>query len=117
MTWQPELIETQRLLFSRAAFLKTELRLFFCLENDQTPTHVMQLKDVASFYHNLQTGTEIRISDWKEHGSFGWWLPPNDPHHSIKISSIDPKHGVLLVLAKHVEYRYADVEEAINWPG
>jgi hypothetical protein len=105
MTWQPELVETQRLLFSRAAFLKTELRLFFCLENGQTPTHVMQLKEVVSFYHNLQTGNEIRISDWNQHGSFGWWLPPNDPHHSIKISSIDPNHGVLPVSVELVSGR------------
>lgn len=113
----PELSDTQRLWFTRAGFLKSEFRLYFRLENDQFPTHVMLLKGVASFYHNLQIETEIRISVWTEHGSFGWWLPPNDPHHSIKISSINPNHGSLLALAKQVEYGLAGADEAHNWPG
>ncbi|MBL8872351.1 MAG: hypothetical protein JNK90_21430 [Planctomycetaceae bacterium] len=117
MFWHPEFADTQRLWFTRAAFLKSELRLYLRLENDQVSTHVIYLKEVAAFYHNLQIETEIRISDWTEHGSFGWWLPLNDPHHSIKISSINPNHGCLLALAKQVEYGFASVDEAHNWPG
>ena len=117
MTWDPALAETRRLLFVRVGFKRREVRLFLHADGDTSPKYVIQLDEVASFYHNLQAGAEIRITDSPEHGSFGWWLPPNDPHRSIQVSRVGNEREFFLALAKRVEYRLAGSAEAINWPG
>jgi hypothetical protein len=117
MMWQPALAETRRLIFLRTGFLRGEVRMFFRLDDDVSPEHVIQMNEVASFFDNLQRGAEVRISDWPEHGSFGYWLPPNNPHHSIKVSGVEDGAGFFLALAKQVEFRLASRDEALNWPG
>jgi hypothetical protein len=117
MTWDPTLAETQRLLFVRIGFKRGEVRVFLHAEGDTSPKHIIQLEEVASFFHNLQAGAEIRITVRPEHGSFGWWLPPDDPHRSIKLSRIGNECEIFLALAKRVEYRFAGGAEALNWPG
>ncbi|HKB40227.1 MAG TPA: hypothetical protein VKD72_27605 [Gemmataceae bacterium] len=117
MTWLPALAETRRLLLARVGFLRGEVRLFLRSEEGGSPTYVLRLAEVASFYDSLQRGAEVRISDWPTHGSFGWWLSADDPHHSVKVSGVGDRAGVFLALAKRVEYRVADQDEALNWPG
>ena len=107
MTWQPAIAERQRLILVRIGFLRGEVRLFLLSEEDAVPRHVIQMNEVASFYDSLQRGAEIRISDLPEHGSFGWWLPPGNSHHSIKVSGVNDASGFFLALAKQVEYRFA----------
>jgi hypothetical protein len=117
MTWDLTLVETRRLLFVHLGFKRGEVRLFLHAEGDTSPKHVIQLNEVASFFHSLQAGAEIRITERPEHGSFGWWLPPDDPHRSIKVSSVRNEREFFLALAKRVEYRFAGSAEAFNWPG
>jgi hypothetical protein len=117
MTWDPALAKTRQFLFVRVGFKLGEVRLFLHAEGDTSPKHVIQLDEVASFYHNLQAGAEIRITEWPEHGSFGFWLPPDDPHRKIKVSSAGNEREFFLALAKRVEYRFAGSGEAFNWPG
>jgi len=115
MSWQPKLAESARLTFIRIGFLDGGLRLFLRLDEDAFPKYLIQMNAVASFYDSLQRGTEIRISHWPEHGSFGWRL--KDPHESIKISGVSVDSGMFLALAKQIEYRFANQAEALNWPG
>ena len=94
MTWHPALSETRRLIFDRIGFLRGGLRLFLHSEEDIVSKYVIQLNEVASFHDSLQRGAEIRISDLPQHGSFGWWLPTDNPHHSIKVSGVGEGSGV-----------------------
>ncbi len=94
-----------------------EARLFLRADGDASPKHVIQLDGVASFSQSLPCGTEVRISERPEHGSFGWWLPPDDPHRSIQVSGVGGGDGFFLALAKRVAYRFAGGVEASNWPG
>jgi hypothetical protein len=105
------------LFLRRIGFLRGELRVFLSSNSPGSPTYVIQLEEVASFFDNLQRGAEVRISDWPEHGSFGWWLPADDPHHSVKVSGVGEGAGFFLGLARRVQYRIADDDEANNWPG
>jgi hypothetical protein len=117
MSWEPALAEARQMVFTRVGFMRGTARIYFRLEGDQSPKHVIELSEVASIFDGLQRGAEVRIYDSPEHGSFGWWLPPNEPHHSIRVSCVGDASGFFLALAKRVEYRFAGSGEALNWPG
>ncbi len=117
MKWDASLAERVPLLVERVGFRQGELRVFFRPIAAAGPRYVLQLEGVASFYDSLPRGAEVRISDWPRHGSFGWWLPADDPHHSVKVTAVGAGSGFFLALARRVVYRVADEPEALNWPG
>jgi hypothetical protein len=117
MNWHPSLAERQPLLATRLGFRQGELRLYLRPVASVEPHYVLQLEGAAAFYDSLPRGHEVRVSDWPEHGSFGWWLPADDPHRSVKVVAEGAGSGFLLALARHVVYRVAEEEEAYNWPG
>src|SRR4051794_40454556 len=117
MTWHPNLAEQSPLLVGRLGFRKGELRLYFQPAASAKTHYVIQLEEVAAFYDTLPRGQEVRISDRPEHGSFGWWLPADDPHHSVQVTAAAGGGGFFLALARRVVYRIAGLAEASNWPG
>src|SRR5262249_18299389 len=117
MTWDASLSERLPLLVDRVGFREGELRVYLRPVAETGPYYVLQLEDVASFFDSLPRGAEVRISDWPKHGSFGWWLPADDPHHSVKVAAIGAGSGFFMALARRVVYRLADESEAFNWPG
>ena len=116
MEWEASLAERVPLLVERVGFLKGELRVFLRGVAGGGPRYVLQLEDVASFSDSLLRGTEVRISDWPEHGSFGWWLPAGDTYHSVKVTAVGAEGGFFLALPRRVVYRIAGDAEALNWP-
>lgn len=116
MSWGPPLAEQQPLRASRIGFRAGEVRVFLRPLSGPGPVYALVLEGVAAFTDDLPRGAEVRLSDWPEHGSFGWWLPASDRHHSVKVWAVD-RPGFLLALARRVGYRLADEAEAVNWPG
>jgi len=117
MKWDASLAERVPLVVERVGFRQGELRLFLRPAGAAGPRYVLHLEEVASFCDSLQRGIEVRISDWPQHGSFGWWLPGDDPHHSVKVTAVSPGNGFFLALARRVVYRVAGESEATHWPG
>ena len=117
MNWSASLAERVPLLVSRVGFQQGELRLYLHPVAAAAPHYVLQLEEVASFFDRLPRGAEVRITDWPEHGSFGWWLPGDDPHHSVMITAVGAEAGFFLALARRVVYRVGGESEAVNWPG
>jgi hypothetical protein len=117
MTWQASLCERMPLLASRVGFLQGELRVYFRTVESPSPRYVLQLEQVASFYDSLRRGVEVRVTERPEHGSFGWWLPADDPHRSVQVTGVEIESGFLIALARRIVYRIADEGEAYNWPG
>jgi hypothetical protein len=100
----------------RVGLRKDEARVYLSDDGGHAPRYVIRLLGVYKFYDSISRGREIRISDEFPHGSFGWDVPNGEPHHSVKISA-DSDTGFFMALAREVEYRMADRDEAINWPG
>ena len=117
MEWDAALAERVPLLVDRVGFRQGELRLFLRPVAQPGPCYVLQLEEVASFFDSLPRGAEVRVSDRPQHGSFGWWLPAGDTHHSVEVAAVGPASGVFLALARRVVYRIAHPPEALNWPG
>lgn len=117
MEWNASLADRIPLLVNRLGFRQGELRLYLRPVADTAPHYVLQLEEVASYYDNLPRKVEVRISDWPTHGSFGWWLPADISHHSVKVSAVGAEAGFFLALARRIVYRVAGESEAINWPG
>jgi hypothetical protein len=117
MNWDASLADRVPLAVERVGFLQGELRLYLRPIAAPGPRYVLQLEEVASFFDSLPRGAEVRILDWPEHGSFGYWLPPDDPHHSVKVTAISEQSGFFLALARRVVYRVSDAAETLNWPG
>jgi hypothetical protein len=115
--WSPSLAEQRPLLVTRLGFLRGEVRIYLRPLLAADPVYVLQLEEVAAFHDNLPRGAEVRISDRPSPGSFGWWLPSDEPHHEIRIHATGPGSGFFLGLARRSVYRIADESEAINWPG
>jgi hypothetical protein len=116
--WDSTLADRVPLVVERVGFLKGELRLYLQPAAAAGPCYVLQLEEVAAFYDRLPRGTVVRMSHSLEHGSFGWWLPPGDPHHQVKVATVTPEPaGCFLALARRVVYRLAERDEALNWPG
>lgn len=93
------------------------MRLFLRSQEEAGTAFVIQLVEVAAFFDSLERDTRVRITDSPDHGSFGWWLPAEDSHHSVRLSGVGDGTGLFLALARRVEYRTASDDEAINWPG
>jgi hypothetical protein len=117
MTWHPSLCEHVPLLASRLGFRQGELRLYLRTVESPSPRYVLQLEQVASFFDSLRRGVGVRITERPEHGSFGWWIPTEEPHCSVQVTGVEPDSGFLIALARRVVYRVADDGEAYNWPG
>ena len=117
MKWDSTLSERVPLLVDRVGFLQGELRVYLRHITKSGPHYVLQLEEVASFFDSLPRGVEVRITDYPEHGSFGWWLPAGDPHHSVKVATAGVGSGFFMALARRVVYRVAEESEAFNWPG
>ncbi|HEU5116651.1 MAG TPA: hypothetical protein VFT74_08235 [Isosphaeraceae bacterium] len=115
-TWHRSLAEHVPMFLMRLGFRQGELRLYFESLVGNEPNRVLQLEEIAAYHDSLVRGPEVRISDRSNHGSFGWWLPPEEPHHSIKIVAVGCS-GFFLGLARRVIYRIPDEDEARNWPG
>jgi hypothetical protein len=117
MDWSPSLTEQTPVVVYRVGLLQGELRLFPRPMTDALPIYVLQLQEVASFFDSLPRGVEVRVRDSSEHGSFGWWLPADDPHRSVTISPVGNDSGVFVALARRTIYRISANSEDANWPG
>ncbi len=117
MDWDATLAERVPLLVDRVGFRRGDLRIYVRPVAKAGLCYVLHLEEVASFVDSLPRGVEVRISDRPEHGSFGWWLPAGDPHHSVQVATVGAGSGSFLALARRVVYRVADEAEAVNWPG
>jgi hypothetical protein len=116
MDWNAELADQTPLVVWRTGFREGELRVYLHSPNGAQPMYILQLEEVASFYDGLTRGVEVRILDREEHGRFGWWLAPGDPHRTIEVAGVGPDDGFLLALARRVVYRKAADDEVTNWP-
>ncbi len=116
MDWDASLTERTPLVFDRVGFLRGVLRVYFHPAVEAGPWHVIEFEEVAAFVGDLSRGTAVRIKHSPTHGSFGWWLPADDPHHQVRVGAW-PEPQSLQVLARRVEYRFAVGDQALNWPG
>jgi len=115
MIWEPTLATQQTFVVTRVGMLKNEVRIYLRANGEDVPRYVMRLIGVFKFSDALQREQAIQITDYFPHGSFGWDVPHDEPHHSIMLSS--GKGGSLLALAREVEYCMAEKTETLNWPG
>jgi hypothetical protein len=117
MTWHPSLSERMPLVARRLGFREGEPRLYLRAVTPSEDHYVIQFEEVAAFYDALPRGHEVRISDRPGPGSFGWWLASDGECRSVMVSANGAEPGLLLVLARRVEYRVAGAAEGTNWPG
>jgi hypothetical protein len=96
--------------------LKDEARIYFRAEADEAPRYVLCLHGLFKLFDRLPRGRAVQITDHYPHGSFGWDVPAGNRYHSVKIATVEGA-GILMALAREVEYRTADKSESLNWPG
>jgi hypothetical protein len=117
MIWHPSLSERLPMVAWRLGFREGELRLYLRAVAPSEDYYVIQFEGVAAFYDALPRGRVVRISDRPGPGSFGWWVASDEDCRSVRVSANGAEPGLLLVLARHVEYHIAGAEEVTNWPG
>ena len=116
MTWEPSLTNQQPFRVTHVGLLKSEVRVYLRPVGAASPCLVLRMREVAMFFDSLPRGAKVQVTSEFPAGSFGFRLRANDPHHSVKISAVEPASGFFLGLARTVEYGSADPDEAANWP-
>jgi hypothetical protein len=104
------------LVLARVGLRRDEARVYLRAPGEDVPRYVLRLLGVFKLFDSLARGQAVQITDDFAHGSFGWDVPDQEPHHSVQVKAGDDA-GVLMALAREVEYRMADRSEALNWPG